>query len=105
MSSAAFRHGPFEMLSDKVFVLVFEGSGTGAVLNAELVRDVREAGGRAALVSENAALDVFRLPAVPYAARPLVEILPVQMMSLVLAASKGHEPGRFRLSTKVTTVE
>jgi glucosamine--fructose-6-phosphate aminotransferase (isomerizing) len=105
MSSAAFRHGPFEMLSDKVFVLVFEGSGTGAVLNAALVRDVREAGGRASLVSENAALDVFRLPAVPYAARPLVEILPVQMMSLVLAASKGHEPGRFRLSTKVTTVE
>jgi len=105
MSSAAFRHGPFEMLSDKIFVLVFEGSGTGAVLNAALVQDIREAGGRAALVSENAALDVFRLPAVPYTARPLVEILPVQMMSLVLAAQRGHEPGRFRLAMKVTTVE
>ena len=105
MSSAAFRHGPFEMLSDKVFVLVLEGSGTTAGLNAALVKDILEAGGRAALVSENAALDVFRLPAVPYAARPLVEILPVQMMSLVLAAQRGHEPGRFQLATKVTTVE
>jgi len=105
MSSAAFRHGPFEMLSDKVFVLVFEGSGPTAALNAALVKDVLEAGGKAALVSENAALDVFRLPAVPYPARPLVEILPVQMMSLVLAAATGHEPGRFLLATKVTTVE
>jgi glutamine---fructose-6-phosphate transaminase (isomerizing) len=105
MSSAAFRHGPFEMLSDNVFVLVFEGSGTAAALNAALVKDIREAGGRAALVGESAGLDVFRLPAMPYAARPLVEILPVQMMSLVLAAARGHEPGRFRLATKVTTVE
>ena len=105
MSSAAFRHGPFEMLSDKIFVLVFEGSGTGAALNAALVQDIREASGRAALVSENAVLDVFRLPVVPYASRPLVEILPVQMMSLVLAAQRGHEPGRFLLATKVTTVE
>src|SRR5579863_6447396 len=105
MSSAAFRHGPFEMLNENVFVLVFEGSDTTAALNAALVRDIREAGGRAALVSENAVLDVFRLPAVPYAAWPLVEILPVQMMSLVLAAQRGHEPGRFRLATKVTTVE
>lgn len=105
MSSAAFRHGPFEMLSRKVFVLVFEGSGAAAGLNVALVKDIQEAGGRAALVSENAALDVFRLPAVPDAARPLVEILPVQMMSLVLAGQRGHEPGRFRLATKVTTVE
>ncbi len=105
MSSAAFRHGPFEMLSERVFVLVFEGGGAAAGLNAALVKDVREAGGRAALVSENTALDVFRLPAVPDAARPLVEILPVQMMSLVLAAVRGHEPGRFRLATKITTVE
>jgi glucosamine--fructose-6-phosphate aminotransferase (isomerizing) len=105
MSSAAFRHGPFEMLSARVFVLVFEGSSAAATLNAALVKDIREAGGRAALVSENAALDVFRLPAVPETAGPLVEILPVQMMSLVLAAQRGHEPGRFRLATKITTVE
>src|SRR5258708_3725160 len=104
MSSAAFRHGPFEMLSARVFVLVFEGSGAAA-LNAALVKDIREAGGRAALVSDNAALDVFRLPVVPDAARPLLEILPVQMMSLVLAAQRGHQPGRFQLATKVTTVE
>ncbi|HXI39977.1 MAG TPA: SIS domain-containing protein [Bryobacteraceae bacterium] len=105
MSSAAFRHGPFEMLSGRVFVLVFEGSSTGAHLNAVLVKDIREAGGRASLVSENAVLEVFRLPAVPDVARPLIEMLPVQMMSLVLAAQRGHEPGRFQLATKITTVE
>src|SRR5579859_3798956 len=72
MSSAAFRHGPFEMLSEHVFVLVFEGGGKTAALNAGLVKDVREAGGRAALVSENTMLDVFRLAAVPDVARPLL---------------------------------
>jgi len=105
MSSAAFRHGPFEMLSGRVFVLVFEGSGAAAALNAVLVKDIREAGGRAALVGENATLEVFRLAAVPDVARPLIEMLPVQMMSLVLAAQRGHEPGRFQLATKITTVE
>jgi glucosamine--fructose-6-phosphate aminotransferase (isomerizing) len=105
MSSAAFRHGPFEMLSDEVYVVVFGGSGGALALNEGLVKDIREAGGRAALVTEGAEAGVFRLPAVPPSIRPVVEILSVQMISLALAASRGREPGRFRLVSKVTTVE
>ncbi len=105
MSSAAFRHGPFEMVRNDVFVLVFAGDDRAAALNAALVKDILESKGRAALVSESAKLEVFRLHGVPLAARPIVEILPVQMMSLALAGSRGHEPGRFRLNSKVTLVE
>jgi glucosamine--fructose-6-phosphate aminotransferase (isomerizing) len=104
MSSPAFRHGPFEMISAEVFVMVFAGDPATAALNAALVRDVRAAGGRAALVGDAEAPGVFRLPAVPACVRPVVEMLPVQMVSLALGALAGREPGRFERGSKVTTV-
>ncbi|HLM97695.1 MAG TPA: SIS domain-containing protein [Bryobacteraceae bacterium] len=105
MSSAAFRHGPFEMTGPGVFVLVFEGERAGALLNKGLVDDVRKAGGRATLVGSAAELAACRLPAPWTLATPILEILPVQMLSLALAARANREPGKFHLITKVTTVE
>ncbi len=105
MSAAAFRHGPFELLAPHVFVLVFEGDGAAAKLNRRLADDIVAAGGKSALVSEDAADEVFRLPRVPALVRPVMEMLPVQMMSLALAAINGHEAGRFSHSSKITTIE
>ncbi len=105
MSSPGFRHGPMEMLSDAVFVLVFEGSPVTAALNRKLVDDVLSAGGRAALVSPDAPKEVFRLPRVPEEILPLLEILPVQMISLALGVLSGREAGKFERATKVTTIE
>jgi glucosamine--fructose-6-phosphate aminotransferase (isomerizing) len=48
---------------------------------------------------------VFRLPEVPEAIRPALEILPVQMISLALAALKGQEAGKFERASKVTIIE
>lgn len=105
MSSAAFRHGPFEMLSNEVFVLVFSGEPYAAKMNEALVRDIRQAGGQAALISQDSPIEAFRLPAAPPRVRPILEILPVQMVSLALAVLAGREPGRFELGSKVTTLE
>jgi glucosamine--fructose-6-phosphate aminotransferase (isomerizing) len=105
MSSAAFRHGPFEMLSPEVFVLVFAGDPAAAPLNQALVEDIRAAGGRACLAGTDSGPEPFRLPEVPSPVRPIVEMLPVQMMSLALAALAGREPGKFERITKVTTLE
>ncbi len=104
LSAAAFRHGPFELLSDRVFVLVLEGDARSAELSRKLVADVREAGGRSALVSP-AAQGVFRTPECAERIRPLMEILPVEMLTLALAAAQGREPGRFERASKVTVVE
>ncbi len=104
MSAPAFRHGPIEMLRDDVFVLVFAGEPATAPLNVRLFDDIRNAGGRTALISESAA-GAFRLPAGPARLCPILEMLPVQMMSLALAQLKDHEPGVFRHTSKVTTVE
>lgn len=105
MSSAAFRHGPFEMLNANVFVLVFAGDAQMAELNGALVRDICRLDGRAALVSSDAQPHAFRLPMVPGRIRAVVEILPAQMISLALALLAGQEPGRFGLISKVTTSE
>jgi glucosamine--fructose-6-phosphate aminotransferase (isomerizing) len=104
LSAAAFRHGPFEMLSDAVFVLVLEGDACSAPFSRKLVDDIREAGGRSSLVSTTAE-GVFRIPVSAERIRPLMEMLPVEMLTLALAAIKGREPGRFERATKVTEVE
>lgn len=105
MSSAAFRHGPFEMLDRKAFVLVFAGDSKTVELNRKLLRDIRSQDASAEMVEQNAGAGPFKLPATPRDVRAIVEILPIQMATLALAGLAGREPGRFRLLSKVTTTE
>ena len=105
MSSAAFRHGPMEMVSEGAFVGVFAGVETTRVLNAKLAEDIRRKGGRAELIGVEAPQPSLRIPAVPDSVLPILEILPVQMITLALAAQTGREAGRFALASKVTTIE
>jgi glucosamine--fructose-6-phosphate aminotransferase (isomerizing) len=105
MSGAAFRHGPMEMLNPNIFVLVFEGDIGVRHLNSRLAQDIRARGGRAELVGKDALPDAFRLPVAPQSLRPLLEILPVEMITLALAALTGREAGKFEIGSKVTTVE
>jgi glucosamine--fructose-6-phosphate aminotransferase (isomerizing) len=106
MSSAAFRHGPFELISGGgVCAVVFDGNDAIAVLNERLAEDVRQAGGQAILIGSGACIDACRLARGPNAVRPILEFLPVEMMSLALAFLSNHRPGSFGLASKVTTVE
>jgi glucosamine--fructose-6-phosphate aminotransferase (isomerizing) len=105
MSSAAFRHGPFEMLGREIFVLVFAGDGKTRDLNLRLVEDIREQRCRTELVGEDTEYASLRLPITAAAIHPILEILPVQMITLAMAAQVGREAGRFELATKVTTKE
>jgi glucosamine--fructose-6-phosphate aminotransferase (isomerizing) len=105
MSGGAFRHGPMEILDGAVFVLGFAGDARTRALSESLVADVRAAGGRAHLAAEDASVAALRLPAVPDVARPVVELLPVEMITLALAALDGREAGTFRVGGKVTTTE
>ena len=105
MSSAAFRHGPMEMLDEAVFLLAFAGPAPTRALNEALVADVRAAGARAFLTADDAVEPALRLPAVSDIARPVVELLPVEMITLAIAAIDGREAGRFERVTKVTARE
>lgn len=106
MTSAAFRHGPFEMAGPETRLLVLEGAGgTPAELNRRLATDYRRAGGVVEPIGFASGLSAFRLPEVPAAWLPVMEILPLQVLSLALAARAGREAGKFVRGAKVTTVE
>ena len=105
MSSAAFRHGPFEMLSEDTFVVVFSGEDKTRELNQRLLADIQQVGGRAEFVGENSSLAPFRLDDHDNSIRPILEILPVQMITIALAALANREAGKFERATKVTITE
>jgi len=105
MSSAAFRHGPFEMLSHDTFVAVFSGDDKTRDLNQRLLADIQQGGGCAEFVGQDSALAPFRLDNHGDNIRPILEILPVQMITIALAALANREAGKFERATKVTTTE
>jgi len=105
MSSAAFRHGPFEMLSHDTFVVVFSGGDKTRDLNQRLLGDIQQVGGCAEYIGEDSALAPFRLDNHGDNIRPILEILPVQMITIALAALAHREAGKFERATKVTTTE
>ena len=105
MSSAAFRHGPLEMVAADTMVLVFAGEAGTSELNRRLADDVRRAGGRSALVVQDETPGPFNLPASDDVVRPMLEILPVEMMTVALAELHGREAGAFERASKVTSEE
>jgi glucosamine--fructose-6-phosphate aminotransferase (isomerizing) len=105
MSSAAFRHGPLEMVSDQLFVLVFEGSGADGIMNRRLVDEINSLGGRARLVGPSAVDRALQIPELTDAVRPIFEILPVQMLTLAWAELHGHTAGEFAHAAKVTATQ
>ena len=105
MSCAAFRHGPLEMVSKNLFVLVYEGTSLTRELNAKLVQDVRNVGGRSELIALHKEQHIYHLPTVPDICLPIMEILPAQLTSVALALLNNHEPGQFERATKTTVVE
>jgi glutamine---fructose-6-phosphate transaminase (isomerizing) len=105
MGSAAFRHGPFEMLDRDCCVVVLAGDANIVPLHQRLVKDVRDTGAKAQLVGTAAESEEFRLPDLNSEARPIAEMIPLQMVSLALAAMGGREPGKFERIGKVTSSE
>jgi len=105
MSSAAFRHGPLEMVRPGVMVCLFAGEPQTVDLNRRLAADISSAGGQVAWIGADADLAAFRVTAQAAETLPLMEILPIQMLSLALAIRDGREPGAFVRLSKVTTIE
>jgi glucosamine--fructose-6-phosphate aminotransferase (isomerizing) len=105
MNSAAFRHGPLEIISPNTFALVYLGDGATCSLNAKMAQDILAAGGIGETVGMGEGLPPFHLPLCPLPALPILEILPAQMLSLALAGLQGIEAGRFKYASKVTATE
>jgi glutamine---fructose-6-phosphate transaminase (isomerizing) len=105
MSSAAFRHGPIEMLRQDMLIAVFSGDSRTQDLNHRLARDLLAKGAHCYEIGCGASLPPLRLPQCAATLRPILEILPVQMMTLALAGLAGREAGYFEQASKITGTE
>jgi len=92
-------------MSDQVLVCLCEGDPHTAALNRRLSYDLVPTGARVFWLSPTAVEAALRVAAATPELLPITEILPIQMLSLAIAARRGEEAGKFRLLTKVTVVE
>lgn len=105
MSSAAFRHGPLEVVSPESLVLVFDGTTATRALNRKLVKEIRERGGKAETLGPGGGLGAFRFQDGLGRMLNILEIAPIQMLTLAIAARAGMEAGRFEHAVKITAEE
>lgn len=107
MNSADFRHGPLELVAEDFTALVFEGAEKTAKLNYDIAKEVKKLNGKVLWISPrvNDVLPTIQLPSVHDSVLPLVEILPLQLLSVLMANRKGYVPGQFRYIGKVTEKE
>ena len=107
MHAADFRHGPLEIASEGFAALIFAGNVQTSVLNRELAREILSHGGKVIWLDSSPDLEIptILLPESSELTRPLVEILPMQMLTLVMANRKQIEPGKFRHVSKITDRE
>lgn len=111
-SGGGFRHGPLELARPGFAAVIFGGADDTRSYSKGLAEQICALGGRVAYVSPRetdrtscARLSVIQIPNPAPAILPILEIVPIQLLSIPLARAKGHEPAVFETATKVTTVE
>jgi glucosamine--fructose-6-phosphate aminotransferase (isomerizing) len=106
MNAAEFRHGPLELAEPGLCTLILAGSSITSMLNRNLAADILEHGGRVIWLDSatDPAFPTFTFPFVE-SVRAVTEILPMQLLTIVLANRKGIEPGVFRFIEKITITE
>jgi glucosamine--fructose-6-phosphate aminotransferase (isomerizing) len=107
MNAADFRHGPMELISPDFTAFILAGSPTTSALNHKLATDIFKHKGRVIWIDStpDAHLPTITHPTTTDLVRPIVEILPLQFLTLALAERKNIQPGHFRVVSKVTTIE
>jgi glucosamine--fructose-6-phosphate aminotransferase (isomerizing) len=107
LQAADFRHGPLELAAPGFNALIFASAPETKGLNRGLALEIVEHGGRVLWVDQTIDPDLptIMIPKTSESTRPLVEILPLQVLTLVMAKRKGIQAGQFRYVGKVTDRE
>ncbi|MBI9044662.1 MAG: SIS domain-containing protein [Anaerolineaceae bacterium] len=107
ITTAHFRHGPLEMADENLTAIILSGCEKTKDLNRNLALDIKKYGGKVIWINQETDLIIptMTYPAAPDALLQLVEILPIQMLTIALAEQNGFEPGEFRYLGKITTTE
>jgi glucosamine--fructose-6-phosphate aminotransferase (isomerizing) len=104
MSVPQFRHGPLEMTDDGLVALLFAGSDRDRALNDVMRHDLVATGAHCVWIDAiGSSPTVIETPALTAPiARQVAEILPIQLLTVVLAERIGAEPGKFQRIAKIT---
>lgn len=107
MSVSQFRHGPLEMAGPGVTVIILAGDDAlDRRRNEQMRADLISSGARCVwLDAEPVIHPSISTPLLTSTTtRPLGDIVPLQLLTIVLAERNGAEAGRFRQIGKVTRV-
>ena len=108
MQAGEFRHGPLELASPDLTVLLFAGPPETQELNARLHKDLNDAGARAIWITTPDGIQrkpQLFMPRAVGIGLPLAEIIPIQMLTIRMALENNVEPGKFFRSGKITLSE
>lgn len=107
-----FRQGPIEVADERFGAVVFAPDGELGRLSLGLAGQLAAVGGRIMAIGSAAGLaacpaGVYRFPVAPLPAplRPVLEVVPLQLLAYTLAARQGYTPGTVRFIAKVITSE
>ncbi|WP_299484558.1 SIS domain-containing protein [Acaryochloris sp. IP29b_bin.137] len=107
-SGGQFRHGPREMISADLGLLVLTSPDATLDLNLRLAADILDYGGRLVCIGQPgspAGVSIALPSAIDSLYYPILEILPIQLLAARLASDRNLEPGVFRWSGKVVDQE
>jgi glucosamine--fructose-6-phosphate aminotransferase (isomerizing) len=107
MNAAEFRHGPLELVDENMTLIVMEGDHVTSKFNSMLAEEVQQYGGDVLWIGNQPPTGIknFHFPEVDDIARPVVELLPLQLLAYQLANRKNMEAGKFRHIGKVVLKE
>ena len=107
MSTSHFRHGPMELVEPGFSLYLLAGQSPTRALNRKIGLDVQKLGGTVLWFSpeQDDVLPTVKQPAVSDLALPVMEVIPFQLLTIIVSQRKGIEPGIFRNISKVTEVE
>jgi len=110
VSAGQFRHGPLEVVAPDFAAIVFAMKGRTRDINLWLAHDIAEFGGKVVIIGSDEELEgekIFNLalPLLDEICSPLLEIVPIQLLSWRIAKEKGLPPGKFDKARKVTLYE
>lgn len=107
MNAGEFRHGPLEICSPELTIVVLAGEVHTRELNRRLCSEFLTYDTHALWMdsSPQAELPAIEMPAWRGAGLPIAEILPFQLMSVAISNGKGIEAGKFYRSGKITLTE
>jgi glutamine---fructose-6-phosphate transaminase (isomerizing) len=100
-----FRHGPMELANSDLTLLLFAGTDGTRDLHLRLLKDLRGYQVNAFWIGAGLNEWQIDLPEVPAIGSPLMEILPMQLLSIHFARQIGVEPGHFFRTGKITLSE